>query len=368
LGALAVEALPKGFWLGTPWGIGNGNPTVVADTVLVPVIYGYETKLFGRTVPWPVFSSLVAVDAETGVGRRNVVSLPDDSTGITGVLKDGTILSSLGTALTSGASPLAGLASWLLPGDLEPLRATGGLRVARPIDASVAADRDALLARLAQRSDSDREKDASRRPQEVLAFAGIREGMRVAVLMAGGGWYAEVLARAVGPTGQVFAQNNAISGERYGDDLEARIADSGLAQLKSIDAELDALEFSADALDAAFLVQFYHDTVWMGVDRPEMLRRIHASLGGAGVFVVIDHRAMAGAGMDAVKSLHRIEESTLISAIEAAGFRLAARSSLLANPSDDLSANVFKRGVRGQTDRFLLLFEKAAPAGGHAAP
>jgi outer membrane protein assembly factor BamB len=132
LESLAAAALPEGFWLGGPVAIGNGNPTVVDDRVLVPVVYGYETRVLGRRVPWPVRSSLVAIDAETGRGVANVVALPDDSTGITVVLPDGSVINSLGTAMTSGLAPLAGLAEWLLPEGLSPLRPVGGLQVARP--------------------------------------------------------------------------------------------------------------------------------------------------------------------------------------------------------------------------------------------
>lgn len=140
LRALADAALPEGFWLGAPSAIGNGNPTVVGDRVLVPVVYGYETTLFGRHVPWPVRSSLVAVDAKTGRGERDLVELADDSTGITVVLPDGTLLNTLGTALTSGVTPLSGLAGWLLPADLEPLLPVGGLQGSRPRRAGARAD------------------------------------------------------------------------------------------------------------------------------------------------------------------------------------------------------------------------------------
>ncbi|MBJ18326.1 MAG: hypothetical protein GY910_15820 [bacterium] len=74
----------------------------------------------------------MAVDAKTGVGLRDVVELDDDSTGITAVLADGTILNSLGTVLTSGVTSLAGVAGWLLPDDLEPLLPVGGLQASRP--------------------------------------------------------------------------------------------------------------------------------------------------------------------------------------------------------------------------------------------
>ncbi len=138
LQALADAALPSSWLLGDPVAIGNGNPTVVSgvgnvdgDIVLVPVVYGYETRL-GRKIPWLVQSVLVAVDAKTGRGLRNVVMLADDSTGITSVLPDGTIISSLGTAMTSGLAPLAGLADWLLPKGFHPLRTVGGIQVSRP--------------------------------------------------------------------------------------------------------------------------------------------------------------------------------------------------------------------------------------------
>ncbi len=130
--ALAKAALPKSWLLGDPIAAGNGNPTVVGDRVLVPVVYGYVAKLGRRNVTLPVLSSLVAVDIKTGVGLRDLVALEDDSTGITAVLSDGTIVSSLGTALTSGVSPLAGLARMILPGDLELLAPRGGIQVSRP--------------------------------------------------------------------------------------------------------------------------------------------------------------------------------------------------------------------------------------------
>jgi len=129
--ALADAALPSSWLLGDPVAIGNGNPTVVGGVVLVPVAYGYETT-FGRRIPWLVQSSLVAIDAATGKGLRNVVVLADDSTGITSVLPDGTIINSLGTAITSGLAPLAGIADWVLPEDFHLLRAVGGIQVSRP--------------------------------------------------------------------------------------------------------------------------------------------------------------------------------------------------------------------------------------------
>ena len=65
------------------------------------------------------------------------------------------------------------------------------------------------------RSDADRALDAGRFPAEMLAFFGIRPGMRVAELGAGGGYTTELLARAVGPTGRVYGQNSKFVLERF---------------------------------------------------------------------------------------------------------------------------------------------------------
>ncbi|MDJ0847771.1 MAG: PQQ-binding-like beta-propeller repeat protein [Myxococcota bacterium] len=126
-----TRALPSSFLLGDPVAIGNGNPTVTADGILVAVLYGYEVEP-GRRILLPFRSAVAALSPDTGRALAEVVSLPDDSAGITAVLADGTIVSSLGGVLSSAISPLAPWLGWLLPGDLELLSPRGGLQVARP--------------------------------------------------------------------------------------------------------------------------------------------------------------------------------------------------------------------------------------------
>src|SRR4051812_42974560 len=53
------------------------------------------------------------------------------------------------------------------------------------------------------RSAADRTNDVRRKPQQMLAFAGVAPGMRVLDLGAGGGYSTELMARAVGPQGRV---------------------------------------------------------------------------------------------------------------------------------------------------------------------
>jgi predicted methyltransferase len=100
----------------------------------------------------------------------------------------------------------------------------------------------------------------------------------------------------------------------------------------------------------------YHDTAYMGVDRAKMNRAVFDALKRGGVYIVADHSAKPGAGVDATKTLHRIEESLVRKEVEAAGFRLAATGDFLRNPDDPRDTPVFKNPVRN--DEFVLRFVK----------
>ncbi len=128
---LASETLPSGFILGAPQASGNGIPTVTEDAIVVPVAYGYKFWV-GRTIVVPVANYLVAFNKETGVAFRNVVSMPDDSSNTTPVMANGTILSPLGAAMSSGFKPLAPIVNWFLPDGMQQTMPVGGLQVAIP--------------------------------------------------------------------------------------------------------------------------------------------------------------------------------------------------------------------------------------------
>ena len=125
------------------------------------------------------------------------------------------------------------------------------------------------------RSDADRALDAGRFPAETLAFFGIRPGMRVAELGAGGGYTTELLARVVGPTGRVYGQNPKFILERFAEKpWSERLAKPVNARVVRVDREFDdPLPPEARDLDAVLIVLFYHDTVWLEADRARMNAR-----------------------------------------------------------------------------------------------
>lgn len=219
----------------------------------------------------------------------------------------------------------------------------------------------AAVLEAADRTPEDRALDAQRRPLEVFSFFGIEEGWRVADLFAGGGYSTEILARVVGPTGQVIAQNNAFVLERFARaPLEARLARLAMPSIALVQAELDApLPADTHDLDAVIFILSYHDSAWMGTDRAAMNRAVFAALRPGGIYGIVDHSAAEGHGVDDAQTFHRIEERVVIEEVLAAGFVLDGSSDVLRNPEDPRDWNDSPSAAgdrRGESDRFVLRF------------
>jgi predicted methyltransferase len=214
----------------------------------------------------------------------------------------------------------------------------------------------------ADRTDADKKLDAGRHPAELLAFLGLKPGMRVAELAAGGGYTTELLARAVGPQGKVWAQNNAMMMKFIDKPWAERLARPAMKNVVRVDRELDApLPPDAKNLDAVVIVLFYHDTIWMGADRDKMNKAVFDALKKGGQYVVVDHSAFEGHGKADVKTLHRIDELSVIRDVERAGFMHAGDADFLRNPADTRDWNASPREAadrRGTSDRFVAKFVK----------
>jgi len=212
------------------------------------------------------------------------------------------------------------------------------------------------------RSKADRALDGGRKPGQLLAFFGVKPGMRVAELGAGTGYTSELLARAVGKDGVVYAQNPPFVIEHFGDRWSKRLAKPVMANVVRIDRDWnDPLPASVKNLDAVFIVLFYHDTVWMGADRSKMNAAVFRALKSGGEYVIVDHSARKGVGAAEAGTLHRIEESVVREEVPQVGFKLNAVSDFLRNPYDLRDWNDAPRAAgprRGSSDRFVLKYVK----------
>jgi predicted methyltransferase len=218
------------------------------------------------------------------------------------------------------------------------------------------------------RTEADRQTDQRRKPELLLEFAGVRQGMRVLDMGAGAGYSTELLARAVGPRGTVYAQESPAGSARARERFDERARTPAMRNVTRVLREYDdPVPPTVSDLDLVTFFFAYHDTAFMAVDRARMNRALFDALKPGGVLVVTDHSAQPGAGISVVKTLHRIEESTLRREIEAAGFKLIAEADFLRNPGDLRDAIVFR--PQTPVDEFVLKFvkpEQNRAAGGNS--
>lgn len=212
----------------------------------------------------------------------------------------------------------------------------------------------------AARTPSDRVRDATDHPVELLEFAGVEPGMVVADLFGGSGYWAELLGKAAGPDGRVLVHNNAAFLGFADKGLRQRLAGGRLANVERHDREARDLGFEADSLDGVFLVHVLHD-FWFqdnkwDVTAAQVLPQLREALKPGGFLLVIDHRAVDGAGTRRAQDLHRIEERVARAHVESYGFEFVKSTDLLDNPADDHTLSVFDAAVRGRTDRFVHLY------------
>jgi len=210
--------------------------------------------------------------------------------------------------------------------------------------------------------------DEVRRPAEVLRFVGLRRGDRVLDYFTGTGYYAELMARAVGPQGVVVGWNGAafMRNERVRtalDELRSRNRNTAFYGTPNT-----AIAFPPESFDFVMLHLVYHDAYWESaqfglprIDPNSVVQAIWNATRPGGTVAVIDHMAAPGGDTRAVvDAVHRIDPAVVRADFERAGFVLEAQSDMLRNRDDNYATNVFDAAIRGRTDRFVYRFRKPA--------
>ncbi len=237
------------------------------------------------------------------------------------------------------------------------------LLAAAPVIAQVA---PAVAVADAGRPAKDVEKDASRLPADMVAFAKIKPGDTVLDIWPGGGYWSRIFSKVVGPKGQVISYVPAEITGFKSDPLgiaKAMAAEPGLGNVQVVSDPLAAPpppQF-LNSLDVAWTFENYHDfhdSFMKGADVDAFNKAIFAALKPGGYYVIVDHAAPAGSGLKNTEDLHRIDPATLRAEVEKAGFVFDGESKVLANPDDPKTALVFDAGIRGKTDRFAYRFRK----------
>lgn len=229
-----------------------------------------------------------------------------------------------------------------------------------PSPAAVAAESPYAVALAdARRPSTDTERDAVRHPEDILAFAHVAAGQRIADVGPGSGYYTRLFAVSVGDAGRVYAIDRPNVPDR-----PARAILAVAPAYPNITVVQQGYQgwSVGEPLDTIFISQIYHDfhLPQLNLDWAQVNRDLFAALKPGGALIIIDHAAVDGSDLSVTDSLHRIDQATVVRELQAAGFVLEAESQVLRNPADNRTERVFESDIRGHTDQFVLRFRKPA--------
>lgn len=210
----------------------------------------------------------------------------------------------------------------------------------------------------ADRSAADQSRDSGRKPAEVFRFLGLKPGMTVLELGAGGGYTTEIASRIVGQYGEVYAQ--AFTGQsRLNNDRLPNVNVIEPMLLWELRKKTIAAGLKPGAADQILIFFALHDMYLnRRIDKTRLYSDLNYFLKPGGRLVILDNAAEPGSGLRDSQRTHRIDEVLIKQAITDSGFNLVSESDLLRNPQDDVTRSWQLTRPQGTHDRFVLVFEK----------
>jgi predicted methyltransferase len=234
----------------------------------------------------------------------------------------------------------SGLAAALLGGNLAAHAQSAAPQATRQ------AEDPALAAAVAgpQRTPAYVARDRWRHPAETLQFLGLRPDQQVLELAPGGGWYTEILAPYLREHGRLYVAHYALDAndpvperQQSRRAFEAKLAASPDVYDRVVVGTLPVSAFTDlrfdRPLDAVLTFRNLHNWVEDG-HLAERLKLFYSVLKPGGVLGVEEHRAAPGTPLRQQIATGYLTEAFVIEQARAAGFQLAGRSEVNANPSD----------------------------------
>jgi predicted methyltransferase len=197
----------------------------------------------------------------------------------------------------------------------------------------------------AARTDAERARDTYRHPEETLTFFGLRPNMNVIELSPGNGWYTAILGPVLADQGRLFVTNGDPNGPpesgstKRAKALLLRFASSPASFSKVepviVDWKKPAALGPDGSLDMVLTFRNVHNWVEASVF-DAVLSDAFKVLKSGGVLGVVEHRANSAVPADpkTIADTGYVPEAFVIEHATSAGFKLAARSEINANPRD----------------------------------
>ncbi len=190
------------------------------------------------------------------------------------------------------------------------------------------------------RSAKNKARDVYRNPKETLAFFGFKPDMTVVEMAPGGGWYTEILAPALKANGKFYGAHYPDTGEDNYFSKSRRRLEQKMAS-DEVFSKVELTNFTprvaseiAPAGTADLVLTFRNLHNWGEEGVLQVFKDAHKALKSGGVLGVVEHRMPTSQKWEENKRSGYFPEQMTIDLAEKAGFKLAAKSEVNANPKD----------------------------------
>lgn len=212
------------------------------------------------------------------------------------------------------------------------------------------------------RTEVDKKRDRNRYPAYALEFFGLKLDSKVIELAPGNGWYTKILGPVLKDKGELHIASN----EGWLKDLDPFLSKPAYSNVKKLPIDFswngperrynfNQASFGMTDADLVLNIREYHN--FNLEDKAKLNKAAFDALKPGGRYVVVDH-SRRHMQRESHELRRREDPVKVILEVQAAGFILEKQSDMFYRPDDQLLYEVGRKTVKGNTDRFTLVFKK----------